>query len=222
MAADRPTPEAVVLVHGLWMNGLELSWLAHRLRRSGYTPYRFHYPSVRETAARNAARLEHFCVSLAEERIHLVGHSLGGLVILQMLSECPPARLGRVVLLGSPIRGSSAARRFSRFRLGRRMLGRSIGSGGLFDERRTIPSDVEIGVIAGTAGIGLGRLFGPLKSPNDGTVTLEETQLPGIRDHLTLPLTHTTLLFSRRTAGAICRFLRCGRFQTASEESDGK
>lgn len=211
METTHATRDAVVLVHGLWMNGLELTYLSNRLRDAGFSPRRFRYGSVRHTIAHNAGLLAQFCQSINAPRIHLVGHSLGGLVILRMLSEHPLTRFGRTVLIATPIRGSSAAKNFNRYRLGHWMLGRSTQQGLLGNELR-VPPGMELGVVAGTRGLGLGRLFGELEFPHDGTVTLEETQLEGVSDHLALPLTHSTLLLSKRTAEAVCTFLRNGRF----------
>lgn len=213
--------DAVVLVHGLWLNGLELAYIARQLKRSGYAPHRFHYGSVSQTVEHNAAELARFCRSLSAPRIHLVGHSLGGLVILRMLADRPEAQLGRTVFIATPFRGSSAARSFNRYRIGHWMLGRSV-QGGLLGEDIEVPSGLELGVIAGTRGFGLGRLLAELKPPHDGTVSLEETRLEGA-EQITLPLTHTTLLFSKRTAEAVREFLRSGTFggrpQTATAVS---
>ena len=66
--------------------------------------------------------------------------------------------------------------------------------------------------ISGSRGPGLGTLVGGLARPNDGTVALAETQLPGAAARLELPLGHSALLLDRRVAAAACRFLQHGRF----------
>ena len=70
----------------------------------------------------------------------------------------------------------------------------------------------EVGVIAGTIGIGLGRMVGRLEKPHDGVVTVKETELPGINDHLMLPVSHSGLLLSRRVVKQAAFFLGHGRF----------
>ncbi len=150
--------------------------------------------------------------------MHFVGHSLGGLVVLQLLARQPPARAGRVVLLGSPIRGSAAAARLARHPLARRLLGRAPEAGlvaGIGDERDW---DREIGMIAGRAPVGLGGPLGGLPRPHDGTVAVEETRAPWLTDHLTLPVSHFSMLFSRRVVAAVCRFLASGRFASAASD----
>ncbi|HTE14338.1 MAG TPA: alpha/beta fold hydrolase, partial [Burkholderiales bacterium] len=86
-----PANEHVVLVHGLWMHGALMRWMGRRIARAGYTVHRYTYPSVRMNMVENAHRLAAFCQTLGVPRLHLVGHSLGGLLIARMLDQ--PHRL---------------------------------------------------------------------------------------------------------------------------------
>src|SRR5687767_7128392 len=81
--------EAVVLVHGIWLARLSLVPLQQRLRRAGYETHILSYPSLRRTPAQNAARLRALLERLAAPAVHVVGHSLGGLVALHLLEERP-------------------------------------------------------------------------------------------------------------------------------------
>jgi hypothetical protein len=67
-------------------------------------------------------------------------------------------------------------------------------------------------VLAGTRSIGLGRIVPGLPRPNDGVVTLAETQLHGATDFIVLPVAHSEMLASRRCAEQIAAFLETGRF----------
>ncbi len=203
--------ESVVLIHGIWMVGIELRLLGRRLRACGFRVFYFHYPSLRRTPAENAARLDAFLHEVPGEQVHLVAHSLGGIVVMHLFNRFPPQRPGRVVLLGSPVQGSAPARRIGRIPVLRWLLGRSMakGLGG------GVPAWREgraLGVIAGTRGPGIGSLIGGLEVPNDGTVALSETQLPGATQRIHLPLSHTALVFSRQAAEETCHFLHTGRF----------
>ncbi|PKL94433.1 MAG: alpha/beta hydrolase, partial [Gammaproteobacteria bacterium HGW-Gammaproteobacteria-8] len=75
-----------------------------------------------------------------------------------------------------------------------------------------LPAQREVGAIAGTASFGLGRLFARLEPPHDGTVSVAETRIDGLADHLELPVSHTGLVLSRPVADAVARFLHQGRF----------
>jgi pimeloyl-ACP methyl ester carboxylesterase len=204
--------ESVVVVHGLWLPGYETWLLRKRLARAGFQPKLFRYRTVRDGLEANAERLARFVERVPGSQVHFVGHSLGGAVAAYMLQTRPPARAGRLVCLGSPLKGTRSGRRLGRFRWGARITGQSIGElvarGGLEPWSGTH----DLGVIAGDLPFGLGLVLGALPRPHDGVVTVAETRLDGATDHLVLPLSHTALLFSRVVATQAAHFLRHGRF----------
>jgi pimeloyl-ACP methyl ester carboxylesterase len=203
--------EAVVLVHGLWVHGLAMEIQRRALARLGYRALAYSYPSVRASLTQNAERLALFSASLRESTVHFVAHSLGGLVVLRMLEGAPAAN-GRIVLQGVPYRGSRAARALERLPFGQTLLGRSLREW-LDAEPPADFARFEIGVIAGSLGLGLGRLIEPgLPRPNDGVVAVEETRVPGARDHIVLPVNHSGMLVSRAVVRQIGAFLRSGAF----------
>jgi pimeloyl-ACP methyl ester carboxylesterase len=201
-----------VLVHGLWVHGVLMQLQRRYLARMGFDTACYSYPSVRYTLTENADRLAQFARTLAVPTIHWVGHSLGGLVILRMLereSALPP---GRIVLAGVPYGDSYAGRILAGSALGARALGRSVREWLDMPKPTQFPGR-EIGVIAGTRSVGLGRVFARgLPQPNDGAVTLAETRLAAACDRIELPVTHTGMLLSRRVARQTGAFLRDGRF----------
>lgn len=210
--AETDIKEMVVLVHGLWMRGWVMSLLGWRLRRCGFEVATFSYPTVRRSLSHNAQRLSRLAAGLAGRRVHFVGHSLGGLVALQMLAECPPPRAGRVVLLGAPYRASHAARKLSRLAPGRWLAGRSVAQWLAQQPPSGVARQHEVGVIAGSRSVGAGRLLGGLPRPNDGVVTEEETVVPGARDRITLRVSHSGMLLSAGVARQVCAFLKNGAF----------
>lgn len=210
----RKLPDAVILVHGLWLHGLAFALVRRRLARCGYAVAAFSYPTVRGTLAENSGALARFLARLDAPRIHLVGHSLGGLVVLKLLAGQADARLGRVVLMGAPYRGSHCAAVLLRIPLLRRLIGRSLPDW-LAAPRPTLPPGIEVGVIAGDRSLGLGRIIPGLAKPNDGVVAVAETELPGARDSVVLPVAHSEMLVSRRCTDAVQNFLRSGNFSHA-------
>jgi pimeloyl-ACP methyl ester carboxylesterase len=206
-----PLPETVVLVHGIWMVSLELMPLARRLRGCGYRPLLFNYRSVHRTVRHNGARLARRVKQIRTGRIHLVGHSLGGLVILQALEDNPGLIDGRVVLLGSPVEGSGVARHVYQRRWLRWLIGRS-GEHALLGDGPRWQGGQALGIIAGTRSLGIGCLMGGLGGTNDGVVNLAETAIEGAQAGIVVDTTHVGLLFSRAVAAQVCAFLRHGRF----------
>jgi pimeloyl-ACP methyl ester carboxylesterase len=204
--------ETVVLVHGVLMSGRELALLSRRLRRCGFTPLAFDYPSRRRQLRDNARALVEFVAELHSPVVHLVGHSLGGLVILQALVLQPELPPGRVVLLGSPVRGSQVARRLAGLPGGRWLLGRSLD--GLLGNVPGWQGRRELGLIAGTLPLGVGWVTGGLAGRHDGTVAVAETRLAGAPPAMEVHTSHTGLVFSAAVARQVCSFLRHGRFAT--------
>ncbi len=208
MSAER---ESVVLLHGLWLNRFAMSWLAHRLAAHGYAVHLFGYPSFARTLVTNAESLARFLGGLVEPTLHLVGHSLGGVTAIASLAARPDSRVRRVVLLGAPVRGSAAGAQVATHRIGRRFLGRSAGLWSMMPVEAA-PPGIEVGVIAGTRRLGLGAIFTRLSGPNDGVVTVAETELPGARDSVTVRVGHSQMLVSPLVARQTEQFLRTGRF----------
>lgn len=201
----------MVLIHGLWVNGMDMSLLRHRLSNRGFAPAQFSYHSIGDTPRANAVALNAFVAELGAPAVHFVAHSLGGLVLRHLFHEYPGQPPGRVVTLGTPHAISSAARSLSRWLPGRLMLGRSV-DGGLLGGAPSWDGKRELGSLAGTIPIGLGMVLPGIPAPNDGTVAVEETRLRGMADHLVLPVSHFGMLFSRRVAYQVGYFLRQGRF----------
>src|SRR5215471_4044986 len=121
--AERSACRTVVVVHGLWMTGAVFALLRLRLARFGYRVAAFSYPSTRLTLDEIASRLARFVALLGAARVDFVGHSLGGLAVLNMLAAHPRAPAGRVVLLGTPVTGSRAAQRIAKHGRARTLIG---------------------------------------------------------------------------------------------------
>jgi pimeloyl-ACP methyl ester carboxylesterase len=207
----------VVYVHGLWVTGREAFWLRRRLGHDLEAQTQaFPYASVAADITTNAQALAAFLSPIRADTLHLVGHSLGGLVILKLFEEVAdaPARLppGRIVILGSPMRGSRSAQNFARLPFGKKIMGLGATEELLGSRECRWNRARDLGVIAGDLGIGLGRLAGTLGGASDGTILVEETEVDGAADRVVLRVSHTGMLFSAAVARAAAAFLRSGRF----------
>jgi pimeloyl-ACP methyl ester carboxylesterase len=205
----------VVLVHGLWMSGFELRVLKARLEADGQVrAVAFSYPSLTGTINDHVRALLDFAQAQDVPELHFVGHSLGGIVILralQLTDDLPP---GRAVLLGTPSQGSKAAQGVARILpFGKAILGAAVNAEIVDFAPREWRGHRDVGVIAGSMGLGLGRLFADLNADHDGTVLVEETMLPGAKDHIILSTSHTGMLFSAEVAEQAGWFLRTGSFR---------
>lgn len=181
-----------------------------RLARAGFAPQVFHYPSMHATLAEVTAALARRLRAFDEA--HVVGHSLGGVIAFETLAANADLPPGRAVLMGAPVRGSRAARAVAHRWYGPPMLG-PLALDELARERDSRWSGPrQLGVIAGTRAAGLGRVFADLPSPNDGTVCLDETELPGATARVIHEVSHTGMLVSAPAAASVVRFLETGHF----------
>lgn len=202
-------PRRVILLHGVWMVGATMRWMAARLREAGFEPEVFGYHSILGGPPAAVPEL----VAMLRERgpTHLVGHSLGGLVALEAVRDgAADAPMGRVVCLGTPLCGSRAADVLLRHPLTGIYLGRSATL--LRQGCMAWPAGVEVGMVAGCVPRGFGALVARFEGPHDGTVSVEETRAPGLAGHVVVEASHTGLLVSRAAAAQVAGFLATGRF----------
>ena len=211
---------AIVLVHGLWVGAWSMQGLRLLLARRGYAARTFAYASIAQSLDEHARRLAQRIGELPEPVVHLVGHSLGGLVVLRCLKDHGEQRIGRVVLMGTPVRACMSGRRLETMFAGKPLLGATR------DIWRSLPETFrprsELGVIAGSRPWGLGRMLMRLPGTNDGVVRLEETEAPGMRDRVVLPHSHSGMLVSAQAARQVAHFLERGVFDHAAGGALGR
>lgn len=207
---SRKPREHVILLHGIWMRGITMLPLARRLRASGFSVETMDYPSVVGAWTDTATRLRRHWQERAGDTVHVVGHSLGGMLAAEVAQDAKHLPPGHLVCLGSPLNGSAAASRLLRLPGGRWLMGQSAP---MLDKGFTHWSGVRpLGIIAGNRPLGLGGLIGALPRPHDGTVSVEETRLAGADAHCIVETSHTGLLFSAEVASLTAAFLASGRF----------
>jgi len=206
--------ETIVLIHGLWETPLNLRFLGFHLKKSGFDVKYFKFRSVSCDLSENTQKLFNFLKSINCKRIHLAGHSLGGLVVLELLEKYSVENIGHSVIFGSPVNGSVVVREMSKNYLGKKIYGRSFDTlcNGL-----GLLCKYNVGVIAGIGGKGLGQFFADLPKPHDGAVSVKETQLGDSTDFIQLPTSHFTMLFSKKVALEISEFSKNGKFLHADD-----
>ena len=201
----------IVLVHGLWNRGWMMARMAKRLRTRGHHVRVFSYPTRADDLDGHADQLHNFVRAEVTADCHLVGHSMGGLVILNMLSRYDDLPAGRVVLMGTPVKGSNVVKRMERLP----------GQGFIFGKAREnllkgfqlSPTGYETGMIRGTREFGFGQITGRQDEPNDGSVCVSETELKGLKDTVDLDVSHSEMLISAEVVEQVDHFLLCGKFK---------
>ena len=148
--------------------------------------------------------------------VHVVTHSMGGILLRQYLSTHNIKHLSRVVMLGPPNHGSEAVDHLKNapgFNLINGVAGTQLGT-----DPDSVPSTLgawpadkaQLGIIAGTRSISWLSFI--LPGPDDGKVTLQSTKLRGMQDHIALPVTHTFMMGSDEVQQQVLSFLQTGRF----------
>jgi pimeloyl-ACP methyl ester carboxylesterase len=197
--------DPVVLVHGLWMTGREMRVLGGRLNQAGFRPIYFRYRSWRGGLAKAARDLREAVEATEGARVHLVGHSLGGVVIARMLEEGDLSRPGRVAMLGSPMAGSTVGKKLARYGAGRWVMG-AVAREGVVERTPRWPAGRELLVVAGELPLGTGMLLG-IARPHDGMVRVDETRVEAARA-VVVRASHVGLLLSRKVAALLCVYFR--------------
>jgi len=207
----------VLLLHGMGRSTHLFRDMQRDLRAAGYEAVAVSYPSLTRDIAGHADQIEALLREAQDvDRVSFVSHSLGGLVVRELINRGDlwngRLRLGRIVMLAPPNQGSELAKALEMLPPYHWIGGPSASEIAAGPPFALPPEDVEIAVIAGgTAG---GRGFNPLLSGNnDGVVTVAETDLPGVRDRLTVPAIHTVIAASPQTIAATISFLENGRLR---------
>lgn len=208
--------EHVVLLHGLARTSRCMKMLAAQLTAAGYQVHNIGYPSTRitvEQAAKSYLSAVLSDISDAES-VHFVTHSLGGIVLRQYLSQRAIPKLGRVVMLAPPNHGSEVVdklRHWWLFRWFNGPAGLQLGTDASSLPRQLPAADFDVGIIAGNKTINF-WLSTLLPAPNDGKVSVNATRLDGMREHLTLAVTHPFIMRNKRVIRHTLHFLQHGTF----------
>jgi pimeloyl-ACP methyl ester carboxylesterase len=208
---DNSPAACVSLVHGYLANKFLLATLARRLRRRGFAPQPWGYWNIQCSLLVHAERFaRELAARDADPRVgtlHVVTHSMGGIVARAAIDRYRPRKLGRIVMLAPPNRGSfvatATADTFGRFL--KPVAELSTAPDSLVNSLPT-PEGVEIGVIA---------------AAHDALVSEASTHPAVPHAHVTLPTWHTGLLFHRDAAELIAQFLATGNFPVTAAAPHG-
>ncbi|TPW20474.1 MAG: hypothetical protein FD126_1643 [Elusimicrobia bacterium] len=209
MALSSVALATVFLVHGMGRTRASMALLQHRLSRAGYRTVNVPYNQTTQTLEEITARLRKtVAAESGKGPYHLVGHSLGNVVIRNGFKEGFAPGLGRVVMLAPPNAPARLARKLKDFLPYRWVTGDSGQRLADPEFYATLPTpSVEFGVLAGDRGQSL-----TFSEPNDGIVAVSETRLEGMKDFRVLHRSHTFLMNAPEAAAQCLAFLKTGRF----------
>ncbi|ESQ79382.1 alpha/beta fold hydrolase [Asticcacaulis sp. YBE204] len=210
--------ERVVLIHGLAETPFHMRSVAQAARAAGYGVAHIIYPSTRapiETLIADHVTPQIADLTLSNDKVHFVTHSLGGVLLHAYLQIHRPANLGRVVMQAPGLEGSETLEMFRRNPIFRFLFGPAAYQSGTgtdgFAARLPRHVDYELGVIAGCVSLDLLPLFF-VPPPHDGKISVGRTKLEGMADHIVLPTSHDTMMHDPAALFQTLRFLHCGHF----------
>ncbi len=210
----------VILLHGLLRSKDCFRPMAEKLQDAGYEVATVGYPSTRRGISEHADQLERLLDRTeGAKTVSFVAHSLGGIVLRETLARDSAWKrrisLGRVVMLGTPNRGSLLAERLKNWFPFRAVTGKAGQELSSDYVEKIPPPPCPFAVIAG--GTGREKGLNPLiPGDNDGVVEVESTKLPGASGFLLLEVPHATMMRDPEVIEATLRFLSSGSFEKAS------
>ena len=206
--------EKVILIHGLFMYGFIMNPIAEFLAGKNYSPLFYDYPTVRYKVEEHGERLALFLEEYFREgeknfhsgKIHFVTHSMGGLILrkaLQLLSDRSREKVGNIVMIAPPNKGSDVAKTALKLlpfpaKMIRPLEGLSSVENS-FANREKMPEE-------------FGKRIGILGAEGDLMVRKEYTFLSAAKERVFLPGQHTLILFRQDAKKAVYTFLKEGSF----------
>jgi len=190
--------DSVVLLHGLARTDKSMKKLEKALAKQGYCVQNVRYESTRNNIEKLAEQAIGPALKLCpgERVVNFVTHSMGGILVRQYLRNNDIENLGRVVMLGPPNKGSEVIdklRDFPGFYFFHGDAGLELGTGATSVPNKLGQANFDLGIIAGTRSINL-FLSRIIPGVDDGKVSVENTKLTGMRDHLEMEVTHTDMV----------------------------
>ncbi len=206
----------VILLHGLARTESSMANIEKSLLKQGYKVINNTYPSreftINELAIKaiKPALLE--CQT--EQSVNFVTHSLGGILVRQYLQDHTIENLKYTVMLGPPNQGSEVVDKLAQvpgFKFINGPSGLQLGTSAQSVPNTLEQTNMDVGIIAGTQSINW-VLSSLIPGKDDGKVSIKRTYLDGMKDHISLPVTHTFMMKDPQVIQQIIHFLEYGQF----------
>lgn len=209
--------EAVILMHGLAHIKWGLRHIEHALKQQGYKVVNLDYPSRKYTIPQITKNfLLPVFNKLSEEYdiIHLIGHSMGSIIIRYFKEHYDNNKIGNLVQITPPNNGSELASFAYSYPLLKFYFGPALNdlvvNGSIYNLLTKEPN-YKLGIIAAKKSRWPFTIFNNTED-NDGIISLNSMKLKNTKDIIILNEDHLSVLNSKATINAIIKYLKEGKF----------
>ncbi|WZL71952.1 alpha/beta fold hydrolase [Clostridiaceae bacterium 35-E11] len=210
--------EFVILVHGYHKSSRDMLVLKKNLEQLHYQVIALDLPLTYQRLTEGINCFEKAMDEICREnknrvKLHLVGHSTGGLIIRNFIYMHKTINIGRCVCIATPHKGTKIVDLIGRIfpifvKAFKTLEDLKTNKAYIYDQWRC--SNIEVGVIAGNkSNLLLGKL---LTEKNDGRVEVESTKFKDMKDFIVTPYGHKEIHYQYQTAQLIDQFLKKGFF----------
>ena len=222
-SAEEENREFVVLLHGLSRTSRSMRPIKKALEKNCFSTFNLNYPSrkkpIEELSEFVLEKINRNFSDTPVHTLHFVTHSMGGIILRQIMKLSPLPNLGRVVMLGPPNQGSEIIDRLGPFKLiplinGPACLQLGTSSDGFIQSLGPVKFD--LGVIAGNRSINPFLSF-LIPGVDDGKVSVERTKVEGMNDFLEVPRSHSFMMGNQTIQKETIYFLKNGHFSKNKE-----
>ena len=212
-----------VLLHGLARSSSSMQKLAQYLEQHGHAVCNIDYPSrhhpIEELAHQHVLPAIQACFDKPPEQLNFVTHSLGSIILRQLRQDGALPQIGRAVMLGPPNGGSEVVDKLAGlapFQWLNGPAGSQLGTAAASVPNQLGPVDFPLGIIAGDFSINL-ILSLLIPGDDDGKVSLKNTRVAGMQEHIVVPVSHPFLMKNTQVMQQALHFLDQGYFEKSSK-----
>jgi len=223
-AASAESKECVILLHGLARTSSSMNDLQDELMAAGFAVAKIDYASRKSTVEALAAptidKGLKQCHEQGSKKVHVVTHSMGGILFRQYVADHGAQAFSRTVMLAPPNHGSEAVdalKDVPGFVFLNGPAGLQMGTDHNSVPLKLGPASSDVAVVAGTFSINL-MLSTFLPDPDDGKVSVESSRLEGMCAHLQVHVSHPFIMEDEEVMPEVISYLKTGRFMSDKAE----
>lgn len=197
------------------MNKFIMKFMEFEFQKLGYVVYNYDYFST-QYSNKVLIKLEKLILSVKEDEIYMVGHSMGGILARKYVDEnylCE--KLKGIITLGTPHYGSRVGKYFLKSKVNW-ILGKSHKSG-VFETEKPYKWEhsIPLGCIVGTLPLGVNMALNTKDTKHlkhDGTVYEDEAVLENCADSVKIKVSHTGMVYSKKVINLCDKFIKTNKF----------